>query len=182
MNQSGRSVLRHGAKAVLALVAVVMVTTSCAAIEDLTAPSEWEPLPIKSILRAAQTTNPGKGQPPADLIVDFGWPSDVPAPSFVDQQYAGRGGDGDRRLIDLRTSDKLDEDEVAAYVSLLLQNGFVIGPDLANPQWLSRDDGHWIDFRNSPTPDLKMAQGFGVFWTNIDPASPVSDGILDTGQ
>lgn len=162
------------------LLGFAVAVAGCSAIGG----DEWtEPIPIAALTEQAATVSPAAwAVAPPD-----GWPATVPAPTFLDNasQVSQSGPDGTRSVA-LDTSSRPEDDQVTAYIALLLDAGFAPDTRAAQPGWFIRDGFEWVALQNRDASDFVRegfsvnARSFAVQWTT-NSAQPGYCRIVESG-
>lgn len=183
--------------AVIAALAIAMLLAGCSLAEQLSTDRGYDPLPLRELEAQAATAEPAEWnlEPPGI------WPDHVPAPSFIeytevdfplsesalegldpeDREFFENldltprpgvsGADGARFADVLSTQRRPSEDDVVAYMALLLSVGFEVDEQAASYGFFVRDNVEWVQITHLPLNDRARQSaepgqvgGFKVAW------------------
>ena len=182
---------------VAAVLGVALLLAGCSAVQQLSTSRGFDPLPLRELEAQAATAEPAEWnlEPPRS------WPSHVPAPSFiefteVDLEFSASdlegldpeereffenldlptgpgvsGPDGARFSDILTAQSRPSDDDVVAYMALLLSVGFEVDEQAASHGFFVRDDIEWVQITHLPLNDRArqgaepgQVGGFKVAW------------------
>ena len=172
----------------LAVLATIAMLLSACSVAQLGMNNDFDRLPLNDLVAQAATAEPAEWnlEPPG------GWPSHVPAPDFIDHTEVqldlddfdleglspeereifenidltprpGVSGSDGKRFFDLRTStNRPSEDDVVAYMALLLSVGFEVDREAASAGFFVRDGIEWVKVANLPSNDYLRGGDYSI--------------------